>query len=152
MVFHWSLSDSKCPQVSRIFLRIMIDINNAVVWMIFARIFISDSAIICTNRLVTVPSTPITIGITITFMLYSFVFSSLPKSKYISLFGFPSILLCGLCRRWSPHFCKFYFLLTIKRSRLGDLFVCQNFREFCVSRSLRRILGCTYTTCSHGRI
>ena len=36
MVFHWSLSDSKSPQVSRTLLSILADLNNAVVWMISA--------------------------------------------------------------------------------------------------------------------
>ena len=31
MIFHWSLSDSKSPQVSRTFLGILADLNNAVV-------------------------------------------------------------------------------------------------------------------------
>ena len=34
MVFHWSLSDTKSPQVSRILLGILADLNNVVVWMI----------------------------------------------------------------------------------------------------------------------
>ena len=33
MVFHWSLSDSKSPQVSRTFSSILADLNNAVVWI-----------------------------------------------------------------------------------------------------------------------
>ena len=32
MVFHWSLSDSKSPQVFRTLLCILADLNNAVVW------------------------------------------------------------------------------------------------------------------------
>ena len=34
MVFHWSVSDSKSPQVSRTLLSIRADLNNAVVWMV----------------------------------------------------------------------------------------------------------------------
>ena len=34
MVFHWSLSDSKFPQVSRTLLSILADLNNAVVWVL----------------------------------------------------------------------------------------------------------------------
>ena len=34
MVFHWSLSDSKYPQVSRTLLSILADLNNAVIWMV----------------------------------------------------------------------------------------------------------------------
>ena len=34
MVFHWSLSDSKSPQVSRTLLSILAVLNNVVVWMV----------------------------------------------------------------------------------------------------------------------
>ena len=34
MVFHWRLSDSKSPQVSRTLLSILSVLNNAVVWMV----------------------------------------------------------------------------------------------------------------------
>ena len=63
MVFHRRLCDSKSLQVSRTFLSILADINNAVVWM------------------VSVPSTPITVGITVTFKFHSF-FSTLTRSQY----------------------------------------------------------------------
>ena len=35
--FHWSLRDSKFPQVSRTLLNILADLNNAVIWMISTR-------------------------------------------------------------------------------------------------------------------
>ena len=44
MVFHRSLSDSKSPQVSRALLSILADLNNAVVWMVSTRPFISKSS------------------------------------------------------------------------------------------------------------
>ena len=34
MVFHWSLSDSKSAQVSRTLLSILVDLNNAVAWIV----------------------------------------------------------------------------------------------------------------------
>ena len=34
MVFHWSFSDNKSPQVSRTLLSILAVFNNAVVWMV----------------------------------------------------------------------------------------------------------------------
>ena len=37
MVFHWSLSDSKSPQVSRTLFNILAVLNNAVVWMVSTR-------------------------------------------------------------------------------------------------------------------
>ena len=40
MVFHWSLSDSKSPQVSRTRLRILAVLSNAVVWIVSVIIII----------------------------------------------------------------------------------------------------------------
>ena len=40
MVFHWSLSDTKSPQVSRTRLRILAALSNAVVWIIIIIIII----------------------------------------------------------------------------------------------------------------
>ena len=37
MVFHWSLRDSKSPQVSRICLRILVVLSNAVIWIVSTR-------------------------------------------------------------------------------------------------------------------
>ena len=70
MVFHWSLSDSKSLQVSRTPLSILADLINAVVWIV-STLLISKSSSPCTNPLVTVPSAPITIGISVTFMFFS---------------------------------------------------------------------------------
>ena len=38
MVFHWSLNDSKFPQISRTFLCILADLSNALVWMVSVRL------------------------------------------------------------------------------------------------------------------
>ena len=37
MVFHWSLSDSKSPQVSRTRLRILAILSNAIIWIVPTR-------------------------------------------------------------------------------------------------------------------
>ena len=68
MAFHRDLSDSKSPQVSRILPNVQPDLTNAVVWEVSARPLISKSPSLCTNPLVTVPSAPVTIGITVTCM------------------------------------------------------------------------------------
>ena len=117
MVFHCSLSDSKSPQVSRTLLSILADLNNATVWMVSTHLLISKSFGPCAKPLVTVLSTPITIGITVTFMFHSF-FSSLARSWYLSLF-----------------FCWLSLSLLIWW-RLNDLFVSQNPRQFCASQFL----------------
>ena len=74
MIFHWGLSDSKSPQVSRSLLSILADFNNAVVWIVSTHPLISKSSTPCTKPLVTVPSAPITVGITVTLMFHRFFF------------------------------------------------------------------------------
>ena len=56
-------------QVSRTFVGILADLNNAVVWMVSTRRLISKSSSPCTNPFVNVPGAPITIGITVTFII-----------------------------------------------------------------------------------
>ena len=72
MVFHWSLSDSKSPQLCRTLLNILAVLNNAVVWMVSTRPPNSKSSSPFDNLLVTVTKVPITIGITVTCMFHSF--------------------------------------------------------------------------------
>ena len=86
IVFHWRLSDSKSPQVSRTLLSILAVFNNAVVWMVSTRSPTSKSSRPFNNPLVTIPKAPITIGIIVTFMFQSF-FNSLARSRYLSLFS-----------------------------------------------------------------
>ncbi len=86
MVFHWSLSDSKSPQVSRTLLSILAVLNNAVVWMASTRLPTSKSSNPFNNPLVTVPKAPITIGIIVTCMFHSF-FNSRARSMYLSFFS-----------------------------------------------------------------
>ena len=85
MVFHWSLSDSKSPQVSRTLLSILTDSNNAILWMVLIHPPNSNSFNSLSWFLEIVLSMPITLGITITLMFQSFL-SSLASSKYLSLF------------------------------------------------------------------
>ena len=76
MVFHWSLSDSKYPQVSRTLLRILAVLNNVVVWMVSTRPPTTKSSCPFSNPLVTVPNAPITIGIIFICMFQFFQFPS----------------------------------------------------------------------------
>ena len=66
MVFHWSLSDSKSPQVSRTLHSFLAVLNSAVVWRVSTRPPTSTSSSPFSNPLVTVPNAPITIGIIVT--------------------------------------------------------------------------------------
>ena len=86
MVFHWSLSDSKSPQVSRTRLSILAVLSNAVVWIVSTRPPTSKSFRPFNNPVVTVPNAPITIGTIIIFTFHSF-FSSLARSRYLSFFS-----------------------------------------------------------------
>ena len=122
MNFHWSLSDSKSPQVSRTLLSIVADLNNAVVWTVFTHPVISKSYSPCTYPLVNVPRTPITIGIIITFMFHSF-FNSLARFRYLSLFS-----LSFNFTQWSAGTAKStilqvlsFSLITIRSGRLVEI-------------------------------
>ena len=68
MVLHLIPSDSKSPQFSRTLLSILVDLNNAVVWMISTCLLISTSSIPFTEPFVTLSSRRITICIIATFM------------------------------------------------------------------------------------
>ena len=57
MVSHKSLSDCKSPQVFWILLSILINRNNAIVWIVSSPL-ISKSSSSCTNPLMTVPRAP----------------------------------------------------------------------------------------------
>ena len=86
MIFYWSLSDSKSPQVSRTLLSILAVLNNVAVWMVFTRPPTSKSSSPFNNPLVTVSKSPIIIGVIVTCTFYSF-FNSLARSKYLSFFS-----------------------------------------------------------------
>ena len=86
MVFHWSLSDSKSPQVSRTRLRILAVLSNAVIWIVSTRPPTSKSSRPFNNPLVIVPNAPITIGTFVTFKFHSF-FNSLASSRNLSFFS-----------------------------------------------------------------
>ena len=94
MVFHWRLSDSKSPQVSRTLLSILAVFNSVIVWLVSTRLLTSKSSRHFNNPLLTVPKVLIIIGIIVTFMFHSF-FNSLARSRYLSLFShFLSFTLC----------------------------------------------------------
>ena len=85
MVFHWSFSDSKSPQVSRTLLSILSVLNNAVVWMVSTRPPISKSSSRFNNPLVTVTKAPI--GIIVTFVFHSFF--QFPSKVQVLILLFP---------------------------------------------------------------
>ena len=113
MVFHWSLSDSKSPQVSRALLSIL---NNGVVWMVSTRPLISKSSNPFNNPLVTVPKAPITIDIVVTFMFHSFF--QFPCKIHVLIILFTSFQFYSVVSRDSKvdNFVSSLFSLIIIRS------------------------------------
>ena len=91
MVFHWSLSDSKSPQVSRTHLRILVVLSDAVIWINSTHPPTSKFSRPFNSSLVIVPKVPITIGTIVTFMLHSFFQFSTKVNVLIFLFTFPQI-------------------------------------------------------------
>ena len=86
MVSHWSLSDSKSPQVFRTLLSILAVLSNAVIWIVSTRPPTSYASRPFNNPLIIVPKAPITIGTIVTFMFHSF-FNSLSRSRYLYFFS-----------------------------------------------------------------
>ena len=70
MVFHWSLSDSKSPQVSRTLLSILAVLSNAVIWIVTTRPLTSESSRPFNNPFVIVSKAPITAKLTILQILF----------------------------------------------------------------------------------
>ena len=135
MVFTWSLSESKSPQVSRIFLSILAYINNAVVWTVSARPVISKSSSPCTNPLETVQRAPIAI---VTFPCF-FFFNSLARFWYLSLFSHSfnfTLWPTGTAKSTILQVLSF-LLIIIRSGRLTEIrwSVCisKSPRSFCVS-------------------
>ena len=93
MVFHWNLSDSKSPEVSRTLLSILAVLNNVVVWMVSTRPPTSKSSSPFSNPLVTVPNAPITIGTIVTCMFHFFF--SIPLQGRGTNSSFHIVLFCG---------------------------------------------------------
>ena len=115
MVFHWSLSDSKSPQVSRTRLSILAVLSNAVVWIVSTRPLTSKSSRPFNNPLVTVSNAPITIGTIVTFMFHSF-FNSLARSRYLSFFSLSfRFILCSAGTAKSTILPILFLLLIIMR-------------------------------------
>ena len=86
MVLHWSLSDSKSPQVSRTLLGILTVLNNDVVLMVSSRPPTFKFSSPFNNLFLTVPKEHITIGTIVTFKFHSF-FISLARSMYLFYFS-----------------------------------------------------------------
>ena len=118
MVFHWSLSGSKSPQVSRTLLSILVVLNNVVVWRVSTRPPTSKFFSPFSNPLVTVPNASITIGIIVTGVFHSFI-NSVAKSRYLYFFlhSFSFIMLL-LFLLFFAFFYYFIFAFTFGKSNM----------------------------------
>ena len=158
MVFHWSLSDSKYPQVSRTLLYSAV-LNNGVVWKVSTRLPTSKSSSPFTNPLVTVSNAPITIDIIVTCMFHSF-FNSLSRSKYLSFFSHSfsfTLWLTGTAKSIILQivfffFCCWLLLGLVFWPRFGNPCVFQSPIGVYLCYSLGQVLGCVSTICSYGQI
>ena len=71
MVSHWSLSDSKLPQIFGRLFSILAKLNYPQIWMFFTcPIFKSSSPLF--KRLGMIPIVPITIGLTVSHLFHRF--------------------------------------------------------------------------------
>ena len=100
----------------------------------------------CTNQLRVVPSAPITIGITVTFMIHSFC--SQAKCMYLSVFPL-SFNFSVVYRDGKLHYLVGSLFCWLSQGlvvwpRLVDPFVSQNLREVYKSHSPGQVLGCAY--------
>ena len=157
MGFHWSLTDSKFPQVSRTLLSILAVLNNAVVWIVSTCPPTSKSSSPFSNPLVIVPKAPITIGMIVTRMFHSFF--QFPSKVEVLILLFTFFQFYSVVSRdskvdyfASSLFCYWLLLSLVFGPRLGDPFVCQSPIGVYVCHFLGQVLGCAYTICLYGQI
>ena len=157
MVFHWSLSDSKSPRVSRTTPSFLAVFHNAVVGMVYTRPPTSNSSRPFNNSFVTVPKAQITIGRIVPFMFHSF-FNSLARLSYLPFFSRSFSFFCCQLGQQSRRICKFSFFFCLLVlglvfwTRLNDPCECQSPIGVYASHFLGLVLGCAYTICWYGQI
>ena len=135
MVFNWNLSDSKSPQFAWTLVNILAVLNKVVVWIVSTFLPTSKSSSPFSNHLVIVPNAPITAGIIVTFMFYSF-FNSLTRSRYLSFFSYSfSFILWSSGTAKSTNLQVLFFLLIIIRSDL----LAEIRWSMCMSKSYRSL-------------
>ena len=91
------------------------DLNSGVVWMLSIHYLIFNSTSPLSNHLGTVPSAPITIGITVTLVFDSFL-SSLAKYKHLPLFSFSLIFFLRSVRTAKSTIWKILSFFVIRFS------------------------------------
>ena len=122
MVFHWSLSDSKSPLVSRTLLSSLAVLNKAVVWMFSTRPRNSKSSSPFNSPLVTVPNASISIGIIVTFVFHSFFHSPSKVLVLIILFTyFQFYSVVSLDSKVDYFASSLFLLITIGSGLLAEI-------------------------------
>ena len=112
MVFHWSLSDSKSPQVSRTRLRILAVLSNAVVWIVSTRPPTSKSSRPFNNPFVIVPNAQSLLSWSTAF------FNSLARSRYLSFFSLSFRFILWFAGTAKSKILEILFLLLIIMTRV----------------------------------
>ena len=139
MVFHWSISDSKSPQVPGTFLSILADLNNVVVWIVSTHSPTSKSSSLFYNPLMTIAKAPIMISIIVTFMFHSFFQYSSKVEVLILLFTFFQFYSVVSWDSKVHNFANslFFWLITIRSGLLAEIMwsVCmsKSYWSLCVS-------------------
>ena len=127
MIFHWSLSDSKSPLISRTLQTILTDYNNPIILCELFKVYLL--------QLVLLP-----------FRVRLFILSFLIISLYLSLF--PLSFNFTLWSAWTTKstFLQVIFFFTITWPGHQDeiKWSSQNHWQLFASHSPRRILGCAY--------
>ena len=99
--------DSKSYQISRFLLKILANLGTTVIWMVSALLPTTSFPTPLTNLSWTVPSVPVVIDITVTF-IFNKTFSSVVRSKYLSVFSFSLIFTM-----WLTGSSKFTIIIDI---------------------------------------
>ena len=144
MVFQRSLSDNKCPLVSRTLLGILADLNHAVFRIVLVFLLISNTSSLSSKPFGIDPSPPIKIGMTVILMFHGFC---LVLWKVQSIYLFFSLLLFSFWDQseWkNPLYDKlsFIFLFFFLCYLTLGLFFWPGLGDSFVSKSRRELLKC----------
>ena len=131
---------------TRLFLSILTDLNNVVVWIISILPQISSSSILCYKSLETVISAPTILVNTITLMFHDFFDSQATSKYFFYLFAF-FYFQSAVCRNSkNPQVEKLFFFLLINTM----LCLLVGFRRIvCISNS-QRILRVSFSGTDSG--
>ena len=138
MVFRWSLSDSKSPQVSRTLLSILAILSNVVVWMVSARPPNSRSSNCnwynCHLHVLQLVQLPSKVEVLIPLFPFFQFYSVVSRDSKVDYFA-------------SSFFFFLILFSLVFWPRFGDPCVCQSPIGVHVCHFLGQVLDCAYTIC-----